>query len=163
MCILLGVFLAHCAGGDAPLPSTGGAPDSGGTDSGSGDDNAGSSDATDGPVVLSDDVACVATVVPADLAVPSCDAPLPEASRLPRNFRPSLLNIKARIGDGGEAKLISRFVNAAACTADGGWFYDDDLKPTRVILCPATCEALSVPGSSLDFIVGCDLIPIPPP
>jgi len=49
----------------------------------------------------------------------------------------------------------------ASCDASGGWYYDDPNAPTSVELCPATCQAVSVPGASLRFSVGCQSLSKP--
>ena len=166
MPIFLAACLAlRCSNGDAPTPSAGGGSDSGEIDSGSLDEDAAPTDAlgTD-PVVLFDDAKCVGRAIAADLAPPSCDVPLPEESRLPRDYPLSLaLGVRARSGPAGDVKIIPRVLNAAACMASVGWFFDDDSKPTGVTLCPVICEALGAPGSTMDFLIGCSLVLTPPP
>ena len=44
--------------------------------------------------------------------------------------------------DGGSRTPLSRVDNAAACTAAGEWYYDNNASPTRVELCPAACGDL---------------------
>jgi hypothetical protein len=44
----------------------------------------------------------------------------------------------------------------ADCGADGGWYYDDANSPTKIILCPSTCQVVqngSMPAVSVKF--GC--------
>ena len=45
----------------------------------------------------------------------------------------------------------------AACTAANQWYYDDNMNPTTINLCPATCMAVtSDPGTpKLDILLGC--------
>ena len=153
------LFALHCSDGDAPPPPTGGAPDSGGAiDAESGDDGTAGSDVVD---AFSFDSGCVARLVAIDLVVPPCDVPLPDAPQLPPTFRPNAMAIKARSGPSGDTTHIARVDSASGC-GWGGWFYDDAIKPTRVTLCPPTCNALSLPGSRLDFLFGCQGIPVPP-
>ncbi|HTQ03084.1 MAG TPA: vWA domain-containing protein [Polyangiaceae bacterium] len=49
----------------------------------------------------------------------------------------------------------------ASCDASGGWYYDDPNSPSSVTLCPATCDAVSVPGAALRFSVGCQSLSKP--
>lgn len=49
----------------------------------------------------------------------------------------------------------------ASCDASGGWYYDDPSAPASVELCPSTCDAVSVPGASLRFSVGCQSLSKP--
>jgi hypothetical protein len=45
---------------------------------------------------------------------------------------------------------------AAACGADGGWYYDDEATPTRIILCPASCAtAEGATDASVEIQLGC--------
>lgn len=44
----------------------------------------------------------------------------------------------------------------AACTGGEGWRYDDPAKPTRVVLCPKTCDAVrGDPKAKIDILLGC--------
>jgi hypothetical protein len=48
--------------------------------------------------------------------------------------------------------------DASRCDAtQGGWYYDDPAAPQRVMLCPATCDAVRG-GSSLRIVLGCSTI-----
>jgi hypothetical protein len=47
---------------------------------------------------------------------------------------------------------------APACDAVGGWYYDVDPKvgtPTKIVLCPTTCDALKTAGGQVDVVLGC--------
>jgi hypothetical protein len=47
----------------------------------------------------------------------------------------------------------------AACGAAGGWYYDAPVAPTKLLLCPATCDALEADaGAKLDVVLGCKTI-----
>ena len=54
---------------------------------------------------------------------------------------------------------VTTFLNvkqADGCnTQQGGWYYDSPARPTRIQLCPATCEAVKAPGGQLRISVGC--------
>jgi hypothetical protein len=49
----------------------------------------------------------------------------------------------------------------AACTDDGGWYYDDAGAPEKVLLCPASCEQVAEPNGRLLFTVGCATREVP--
>lgn len=49
----------------------------------------------------------------------------------------------------------------ASCDEAGGWYYDDPGAPSSVVLCPSTCDDVSIPGASLRFSVGCQSLPKP--
>ncbi len=40
---------------------------------------------------------------------------------------------------GAGAADVPRVDGAGACTAAGGWYFDDPARPTRLLLCPASC------------------------
>jgi hypothetical protein len=59
--------------------------------------------------------------------------------------------------------LIGKVANAAACRATGGWYYDNESRPTRVHLCPASCERanaeLRAGSAAIEVQFGCITIP----
>jgi hypothetical protein len=51
------------------------------------------------------------------------------------------VNVEYRTGSG--APILFTYVNdASACTPSGGWYYDDNASPTRIVLCPDTCDTI---------------------
>jgi len=49
--------------------------------------------------------------------------------------------------------------DSAHCDAtSGGWYYDDPQAPKKVMLCGKSCDEVSIPGSKLQFQVGCDSV-----
>lgn len=45
---------------------------------------------------------------------------------------------------------------ASQCPAQGGWYYDDNAKPGRISVCPATCDAIKNDSSAkVDILFGC--------
>lgn len=49
-----------------------------------------------------------------------------------------------------------------ACSAMGGWYYDDPQNPSRVILCPATCETIQADTKAkIDVLFGCETMVVP--
>ena len=73
---------------------------------------------------------------------------------------PRRVNVLLR---GSSQTLLGKVSGAGACTSRGGWYYDDEARPTRVFLCPASCEAANaaVRGGSAQVVVqfGCITIP----
>ncbi len=57
---------------------------------------------------------------------------------------------------GGKPKTVPKVKNAAACKSFAGWYYDNDAKPTAVILCPAFCKSLG--NGKLKVRFGCKTI-----
>jgi hypothetical protein len=95
----------------------------------------------------------------------SCAYPIPEAGRSTAAKIPS--KVATRLGPNGEAIPVGQVPNADACRNGAGWYYerppaapDDpnaDSSPTRVTLCPASCDTLrKESGSHLDVVVGCE-------
>lgn len=64
-----------------------------------------------------------------DLAIP---AP-PDGSVLD----PRRVNV---VIQGSTEALLGKVSGATSCGAAGGWHYDNEARPTRVVLCPASCE-----------------------
>ena len=57
---------------------------------------------------------------------------------------------------GGMPSTLPRVANDAACTASGGWFYDNPNVPTRITLCKSSCDQVTGDTkASLDILLGC--------
>ena len=73
---------------------------------------------------------------------------------------PRLVNVVLR---GTAETLIGKVANAAACRSTGGWYYDNEARPTRVNLCPASCERaneeLRGGSAAIEVQFGCITIP----
>jgi hypothetical protein len=73
---------------------------------------------------------------------------------------PRLVNVVVR---GASETLIGKVANAAACRSTGGWYYDNEARPTRVNLCPASCERanaeLRAGSAAIEVQFGCITIP----
>jgi len=74
----------------------------------------------------------------------------------------SLVNLRYTL-PGAPPEVVFYVGDAARCDAvRGGWYYDDPARPTRVLLCPATCDRVHTNGASLDLVLGCpSIIPSP--
>lgn len=81
-----------------------------------------------------------------------CDFALP-TKVLKGEVSYALVNVQYSKGGAPPAQTIYQ---DAACTGGEGWRYDDPAKPTRVVLCPKTCEAVrSDPKAKVDILLGC--------
>ena len=76
-----------------------------------------------------------ASKIDCSLAIPAPDA---------GTVDPSRVNVQIEVG--GAAEVIPMVADAASCGADRAWSYDDPLAPTKVVLCPAACEAVNGGG-----------------
>ena len=87
----------------------------------------------------------------------SMDIPAPDAGSLD----PAKVNVQLTAD--GNSSTLAKVADAASCGADGGWYYDDDAMPTKVILCPASCStaqnAVGVDKSGkIEILFGCATI-----
>ena len=62
----------------------------------------------------------------------------------------------------GTPNKLTQVTDASKCAANANaWYYDDNAKPTKIILCPTTCTDLNAKaGSKIEALVGCAA---PPP
>ena len=59
---------------------------------------------------------------------------------------------------GGMRTPLTRVSSAADC-AQGGWYYDSELNPTRILACPSTCMELQGQTSGqVDVTFGCEMV-----
>lgn len=82
--------------------------------------------------------------------------PVPDASK--GVVDPDSISIDFRPGQNDPTENIRKVPDAASCgEKTGGFYYDDPEHPTRIILCPATCENVKDGStvSKLDVVLGC--------
>jgi len=91
----------------------------------------------------------------------SCELAIPE---VPSGMvlDPSRVNVEISVM--GTTTRPGKVSGIAACTASGGWYYDNERAPTRITLCPASCEAAqnAVRAGSMTAVrvlFGCQTIP----
>ncbi len=91
----------------------------------------------------------------------SCDYNIPMVQGRPLDY--SAVAIEIKVGASGKPTLVQRVDSAAACSgATNGWYYDNNppMTPTKITLCPQTCDPLKAnDGSSLKLVIGCAGIP----
>jgi hypothetical protein len=87
-----------------------------------------------------------------------CDYGLP--TNLP-DINPARTHLQWRIPSRNAVYELSRVNQAADCSEDRpAWFYDSSTAPTRVSLCPSTCERMrAAPDSEVDYLPGCGPTP----
>jgi hypothetical protein len=60
---------------------------------------------------------------------------------------------------GGAAQLIGQVPGVGSCDASGGgWYYDNPTAPTKIIMCPASCDALKAGNATIDIVLGCETV-----
>lgn len=90
----------------------------------------------------------LATEVGQSASIP-CELPIPEGDAGAVN--PWILNL-VMTRDNGQSELIPN-VSRDQC-GSGGFSYNDDQNPTRLVLCPSTCTA-AAQATKLEIVVGC--------
>jgi hypothetical protein len=79
---------------------------------------------------------------------------------IPRGSDPRLVNVEVTVGMGGMPTKIGKVDNAAACGTLGGWYYDNPMTPTQIIICPQSCGPLQMtPNSGVSILYGCPSVP----
>jgi hypothetical protein len=89
----------------------------------------------------------------------SCELALPIPSQ--GTLDPSKVNVRVVTPTG--TTTLFKVAGAAACDASGGWYYDDEVNPTKVLLCPSSCQAAQDAGSAsgqvqIEVLFGCATI-----
>jgi hypothetical protein len=95
----------------------------------------------------------LATAV-SDAATIPCELPLPapESGSLDEN----LVNVVLST-DGQAAQAIPRVQGSSACGSNAGWYYDAPDAPSRIFLCPSSCQVAQT-AALLDIALGCDTL-----
>jgi hypothetical protein len=86
----------------------------------------------------------------------SCELALPTPST--GTLDPGKVNV--RIVDSSGVKDLYKVAGQSACDQSGGWYYDNDAQPTKVILCPSSCQAAEQAGAAtgnvkIEVLFGC--------
>ncbi len=96
----------------------------------------------------------LATEVGETATIP-CDVPIP-AGDGGQAVNPNLVNVLLGFGDAPTSADVLPQVSSKVCT-NGGWSYDNDAAPTRIVLCPASCEKARN-NAVLQIAVGCETL-----
>jgi len=74
------------------------------------------------------------------------------------------VNVEFTPGAGGNPITIPKVNDVASCPVGGlGWYYDDNAKPTQIILCPDACKQISADAKgTVNVILGCGTVVKPP-
>lgn len=93
-----------------------------------------------------------ATALPCEFVIP----PPPMGEMLD----PKLVNVNYTPGGTMTKQGVPKADNLADCGTGKGWYYDNEMNPTKVILCPASCNIVkSDTGAKVDVAFGCSTIP----
>lgn len=87
----------------------------------------------------------------------ACEIDIPEPTM--GTFNPELVNVEYTPG-GGSPQTIGKVASEAACTASGGWYYDDPADPQTILLCPSSCDTAKADSEgTLKVVLGCESVP----
>ena len=89
----------------------------------------------------------------------SCELTIPPPSS--GTLDPTKVNVT--IGSSDNPTYVPGVAGAAACAGGPGWYYDDPQLPTKVTLCPASCDEAQMsvgPGKPghVDVLFGCQTV-----
>jgi hypothetical protein len=85
-------------------------------------------------------------------AVP-CSYPIPDPPGS-LTVNPAQINVAATPA-GGARTVVPNVEGASDCSGMAGWYFDNPALPTRVQLCPASCEEVT---GTVDIEYGCDTV-----
>lgn len=69
---------------------------------------------------------------------------------------PTLINVVHTSGGGTKTTIFNVPNGEVGCGVTGGWYFDDPVKPTKIIVCNNTCTALqSDMGGKVEVLFGC--------
>ena len=85
----------------------------------------------------------------------TCDWALPPPT-LGKTYAGDLVEVR-RSSDAG-INVIPKVNSAMDCT-QGGWHFDNNFNPTKILACPSTCTQMqSQPGGQIDVTYGCESV-----
>ena len=87
-----------------------------------------------------------------------CEYIVPTLEASKGSVDPTSVTIEFSPGKNDPSSNFARVENEAACGATtGGFYYDDPKAPKRIILCPASCEAVrkGTSEAKVDVNLGC--------
>lgn len=85
-------------------------------------------------------------------AIP-CEFAMPTTSS--GTIDPDQVSLDYYAGGSSTPTTIPRVPDAGSC-GGGGWYYDNPINPTKLILCPSTCDQMKAdPGAKVSIELGC--------
>ena len=89
------------------------------------------------------------------LSALSCEFVIPPPP-MSEMLDPQKVNLSYTAGGQGTGKTLPHVDNLAACGSKLGWFYDNNVKPTKVELCPASCKTVQADSKAvISVLFGC--------
>ena len=85
--------------------------------------------------------------VPCEFGIPTIDAGVIDPDQVKVEYTP---------GNGDPAITYDPVANEAACAGGDGFYYDDPVNPTKMMLCPTTCDTVqNDEGAKVQLLLGC--------
>ncbi len=72
-------------------------------------------------------------------------------------LEPSRVNV-AFTPTGGQRAALAQVAGAGSCMGGPGWYYDNPANPTKILLCPASCDYVKHGQVRVEIVMGCKTI-----
>ncbi len=96
----------------------------------------------------------LATLQAIQAASIACSFDMPDAPP-GKKIDPTQVEVKYTPSMGGMPVTVPKVPSAAQC-GNGGWYYDNEQAPTKINLCPGTCQQIQLDnGASIEIALGC--------
>lgn len=84
----------------------------------------------------------------------ACEYKMPETDA--GKINPELVQVEYTPGGATDAQKVDRVDDLASCVGGQGWYYDDNVNPTKLIMCPGTCDMLqNDENGKVQILLGC--------
>jgi hypothetical protein len=75
-----------------------------------------------------------------------------------RSYAGDLVQVTRTSASAGNSPL-SRVNSESACGATGGWYFDSNLNPTKILACPSTCMGIqNQKDGAIEITFGCEMV-----
>lgn len=86
----------------------------------------------------------------------ACELAMPAAPQ-GETIDPNKVNVKYQ--SGATSTTLMQVLTAGDCGVGGGWYYDDNMNPTKITMCSATCSAVQQDANAnLKIELGCSTV-----
>lgn len=85
----------------------------------------------------------------------SCEFIIPPPP-MAQELDPSKVNLSYTAGGQGNGTTLPHVADLASCGGKLGWYYDNNVKPTKVLLCPSSCQKVQADSKAvISVLFGC--------
>jgi hypothetical protein len=86
----------------------------------------------------------------------ACEYVIPDSGM---EFDPTKVNVNYYPGGNPPPQSLPQAASLADCGNDPGWYYDNPAAPTKILLCPASCNVIQLDDTAkVEFVFGCPTI-----